>query len=384
MHTKTKTIFMMSGETRLPAELVISTTLALIEQFEANLGLTAQEDVPPTRADAPSPLLLLSASAKTLKAQVTKLSLLTVIAPFTPSAIATSLQSVNDSVLPSLVTATLLATSAIYTSTFVHECKLLTRGTLRDLQVLIKLVEARSRDGKPKEDMSSLKKKDITEATGKIWEDCDDLVKFAEEGVPGFTVRKAKQWLELMKDAVKELQEWDPEDELDENDPFGQASSDEEQFVAAQHTVTESDKADDRATISAGVKDQALKVLSRIPQSIHVVLKQRLEKTKFTPGVTLSRQTRSQLDRILIKTRTVSELIDESAEGMYLGDLELCLKKAGEARAVTIEIVESVLEPFEFIPGNMSQTEESKEDKYIKRALEWVRQVDEAKDLPRR
>ena len=384
MHTKTKTIFMMSGETRLPAELVISTTLALIEQFEANLGLTAQEDVPPTRADAPSPLLLLSASAKTLKAQVTKLSLLTVIAPFTPSAIATSLQSVNDSVLPSLVTATLLATSAIYTSTFVHECKLLTRGTLRDLQVLIKLVEARSRDGKPKEDISNLKKKDITEATGKIWEDCDDLVKFAEEGVPGFTVRKAKQWLELMKDAVKELQEWDPEDELDENDPFGQASSDEEQFVAAQHTVTESDKADDRATISAGVKDQALKVLSRIPQSIHVVLKQRLEKTKFTPGVTLSRQTRSQLDRILIKTRTVSELIDESAEGMYLGDLELCLKKAGEARAVTIEIVESVLEPFEFIPGNMSQTEESKEDKYIKRALEWVRQVDEAKDLPRR
>ncbi|RMZ90912.1 hypothetical protein DV736_g1871, partial [Chaetothyriales sp. CBS 134916] len=341
----------------------LATTLALIDQFAASLLPTGphHHDIPPSSPDAPSPLLLLAAAARSLKAQVTKLSLLTVTTPFTPSAIATTLQAVNDSVLPSLVTATLLVSADAFTASFAKECRAYVQATLRDLKALVVLVESRSSNanhGKttPPDTVTEDRKNRLTETTGRVWQDCDVVVAFADGGIPAFVVSKAKQWLELMKDAVAELQQWDPEEVVDEADLFANVN------------------ANDRATISAGVKDQALKVLSRIPQSVHVVVKQRLETLRQQQ---LSSDVRPRLDPILIHLSSISELIDESAEAMYLGNLELCLKKAGEARAVTIELVENALDGF--IHDQKGKENESQEDKYVKRALDWIRQVETAK-----
>lgn len=353
--------------------MAVTTTIALIEQFLTSLAPDAAHFVPETGAEAPSPLVLLDAAAKSLKAQVTKVSLLTINAPFTPSAVATSLQAVNDSILPSLMTATLLSTPDLFTTSFSKETKGLTRSLLRELLTLVRMVDARSKDGKPTAAVLEPKKREVTEATGRVWEACDSLVRLSEQGVPGFVARKAKQWLELMKDAVKELQEWDPEEEVDD-DLFGEEQSDDDE----PQTVDENkDTTDDRATISAGVKDQALKVLSRIPQSVHVLVKQRLDKFHPPSSIELSATTRKSLEDILTGTRRISDMIDESAEGMYMGDLELCLKKAGEARALTIEIVQAALEPWgEAKSGTDTARSETQEDKFIKRALEWIRQVD--------
>lgn len=353
--------------------IAVTTTIALIEQFLTSLAPDAAHSVPETGAAAPSPLVLLDAAAKSLKAQVTKVSLLTINAPFTPSAVAKSLQALNDSVLPSLVTATLLSTPDLFTTSFSKEVKGLTRSLLRELLTLVRMVDTRSKDGQPSTALPEPKKREVTEATGRVWEACDSLVKLSEQGVPGFVARKAKQWLELMKDAVKELQEWDPEEEVDENDLFGEAPSDDE----PQQVDESKENNDDRATISAGVKDQALKVLSRIPQSVHVLVKQRLDKFHPASSVELSATTRKALEDILSGTRRISDMIDESAEGMYMGDLELCLKKAGEARALTIEIVQVALEPWnEAKSGTDTAPSETQEEKFIKRALEWIRQVD--------
>lgn len=347
--------------------VAILTTIALIEQFGANLAPDAVHQVPQTPADAPSPLVLLEAASKSLKAQVTKVSLLSINTPFTASAVATSLQAVNESVLPSLVTAALLSTPETFTASFSKEIRGLVRSLLRDLLFLARLVDARSRDGQPKTALSNAKKSEITEATGRVWDGCDNLTKLAEHGLPGFVARKAQQWLDLMKDAVKELQDWDPEEDVDD-DLFGDATEDDGE--------PEEDKAEDdnRATISAGVKDQALKVLSRIPQSVHVLVKQRLD--KFHPHVTspLSVDTRKKLEDILSGTRQISDMIDESAEGMYMGDLELCLKKAGEARALTIDIVEIGLKALD--QEAASDKPQTQEDKFVQRALDWIRQVD--------
>ena len=353
--------------------MAIATTLALTEQFLTSLAPDANHTVPETGAEAPSPLVLLDAAAKSLKAQVTKVSLLTINTPFTPSAVATSLQAVNDSVLPSLMTATLLSTPDVFTTSFSKEIKGLTRALLRELLALVRLVEARSKDGRPTAALTEPKKSEVTEATGRVWEACDSLVKLSELGVPGFVARKAKQWLELMKDAVKELQEWDPEEEVDD-DLFGDGASDDDE-EQPQAVDGNKDTADDRATISAGVKDQALKVLSRIPQSVHVLVKQRLEKFRPTVSAELPVATRKTLEDILSGTRRISDMIDESAEGMYMGDLELCLKKAGEARALTIEIVQAALDPLDKTTSGTALSE-TQEDKFIKRALEWIRQVD--------
>lgn len=230
------------------------------------------------------------------------------------------------------------------------------------MQALLRLVQRRSEAQNNKAEISASEKKEFTEATGRVWDGCDKLISLAKEGVPGYVVRKSKQWLEVMKDAVKELEEWDPEEEVDDNDLFGEESSNDEASASADDTAED----DDRAAISAGVKVQALKVLSRIPQSIHVVIKQRLEKRAGAQEPSANEIT--HFGTILKQTRQISELIDESAEGMYLGDLERCLKKAGEARAITIQVVESVAHP--------TSEAETKEDKYVQRALDWIQKVE--------
>ncbi|KAJ9633368.1 hypothetical protein H2204_007085 [Knufia peltigerae] len=346
---------------------ILKTSIALCERFASSLTPGAQIDLPPTNPDSPSPLILADAAAASLKSQVTKLSLLAITTPFTSSAVATCLKPLNESILTSLVTAALLTTPESFTASFSAECRSLTATALRDTQALLQLIETRSQDGNPKAELSEAQKKAFTEATGRVWDDCDKLVRLAKGGLPGYVVRKSKEWLDLMKDAVREFEEWDPAENIDDDDPFGERLSDDE-----EPEDLEEDNESYRIAISAGVKEQALKVLNRIPQSIHVVIKQRLEKMELSNEVSNSQV--KQLDTILKRNRQVSELIDESAEGMYLGDPEICLKKAGEARAVTIEVVESVLKPTS--QHENATSKESKEDRYVQRALEWIQQVD--------
>ena len=362
----------MSATSASSSKAYIATSIALAEQLVESLFPENSVDAPRSGLDSPSPLLLLSAAAKNLKAQVTKLSLLTVTTPYTPSAVATCLRPITESILPSLATAALLCTADLYNSAFVNEVRSVCRFALSELLLLLKCVRARDGDGSRKKALSTSHKNEITGQAGRVWEKCDELVRFAEDGLPGFVVRKSKQWLELMKDAVKELQDWDPEEEVDPDDLFGDAVSEDGIPGKQDHEPAEDEPPDDRATISAGVKEQVLKVLTRIPQSVHVVIKQRLEKLDATSKDTLPPNLRAGLEMAVTKIRSVSESIDESAEAMYMGDPELCLKKAGEARAVTIEIIGAFTRP-PFRPAE--RTDETPEDKYIARAELWIQQV---------
>ena len=151
---------------------------------------------------------------------------------------------------------------------------------------------------------------------------------------------------------------------------FGDRYSD----PGSENEKSASDGTSVTATIKAGVKSEALKVLARIPQSVHVVIKQRLE--RLPPIHDLSSKQKAAIEQMLRYHRQVSECIDESAESIYMGDLEGCLKKAGEARQITISIVEAVYPPWYNVPHQAPKSQESKEDRYIHRALDWIRQVD--------
>jgi len=351
---------------------VLRTSLALVDQFLQSLATThVSRDQAGASGSHPSPLLLFKAAAEGLKASTTKLSLLSITSPFTGTAVTSLIKPLNNSILPSLVTAALLVTPANFTDSFAQEIIRLARGTIVELRSLLELIERRAKDGQPKSEPRKEDKQNITEATGRVWESCDAIVKFSSDGVPGFVVKKAEQWLALMKDAVQELQEWDPEEDVDE-DIFGDVGSDDEDG----DKLTEKTKDSDQATIAAGVKEQALKVLSRIPQSIHVVVKQRLAKMPAalrSGEQELSSEQRVILNNVTRDVRLISECIDESAEAMYMGDPELCLKKAGEARALTINVVEMAVPPWQ---TRTNMQEETKEDGFLKKALLWIQQVD--------
>jgi hypothetical protein len=341
----------------------LSTTLHLISQFSAALSTPPSELQPGT---AQNPLALLTASSAALKQNVTRLSLLTLTPPFTPTAVGPLLNALNTSILPSLVTASHLITPAAYTTAFSAEAASLTKQCLSDLKGLLELTGSRGRS--PIKTVSGIEKNALTQATGQIWARCDSLAAFAEGGLSGFMTQRVGQWLALMRDAVAELEDWDPEEEVGD-DPFGLDPFDGNNEKDETPKTDDSGETGNRAILQAGVKTEVLKVLTRIPQSVHVVIKQRLGPAHLPPSEQLSPTQRLTLDAIVSQTRKISEAIDESAEAMYMGDLERCLKLAGEARSLAIGVVENVRDPW--IPAGS----ESKEDVYILRALEWIRRV---------
>ena len=352
----------------------LSTTLHLISQFSGALSAAPTH---PQSSTTHSPLPLLKASSTALKQNVTRLSLLTLTPPFATAAVGPLLNALNTSILPSLVTASHLITPATYTKAFSTEAASLTAQCLSDLKALVELISQHA-TSPPAKKVSTTEKNAVTQATGQVWARCDALTAFADGGLAGFMTQRVGQWLELMRDAVKELEDWDPEEEVGD-DPFGIDDSfdneDEDEKDDSTPAPEENTNNADRAILQAGVKAEALKVLTRIPQSIHVVLKQRLSPSHLLPAANLSPAQRSTLDTIVTRTRKISESIDESAEAMYMGDLERCLKMAGEARSLAISVVESVQEPWKTTSSAGGGLETSREDVYIKRALYWIRQV---------
>jgi Grap2 and cyclin-D-interacting len=396
----------------------LTTTLDLLDQFTNALNSQPADDPAPP-PDSPSPLPLLSTCAATLRAQTTKLSLLIIIPPFTPSAISTVLTSLNNAILPSLLTATLLLTPSSSTKSYSAEAISLTKATFRDLKDLAHLVATRSQDENLNVEATSPRKSAVTERTGKIWEDCDELKKLADDGIAGFVVKKAEQYLELIKDAVKEIEEWDPEadDSDDDDDAFfiddrttsPPPPNNQDQPLTPPPTSNEKSSIQEITL----VKSTLLKTLHRIPQSLHVVIAQRLK--KGLPLLPLAQATTTAttkkylhtLNHLLTKISQTSACIDDVAARLYTHDALGALLTTEKARSYVVEIVTAVLDgweeewttssPAELVgekedeiggrgggdgggrggaaTGAGQKKTETKEDRYIARALAWINAV---------
>jgi hypothetical protein len=396
----------MSEHQSLPASnehtlsVTLTTTFALIDQFSTSITQSSNQSNLPAREHSPSsthsPLPLLSASAASLKAQSTKLSLLTLTPPFTPSAVSTVLSALNSSVLPSLLTAALLVTNEEnkYTVSFSAEVRSLVRATLRDLHTLVSCVERRSKFGDPKDQLDEEQKSNVTEAVGRVWESCDELIALADGDIGAFIVKKAEMWLGLIKDAVEELGEWDPE----EDGVDGLFGEDAQKDDNAGKETEEDSAAAERA------KACAMKVLTRVPQSLHVVVKQRLRKWNWNStgskdssdgdanyiGWSASpddadyqrRDQGTTVDHVLRGMQHVSETVDEMAEALYMGELNRSGRLVKEVWKATLEVVEIVKSPMQGhakrgngdgVAGGHTETNE---DKYIRRALDWIKLVE--------
>ena len=284
------------------------------------------------------------------------------------------LNALIDSVLPSLVTASLLTNAETYTASFSAEVRNVVASTLRDSRTLLGLVEKRGGDGSPNLAVDGGRKQAITEATGRVWELCDELVWLGTKGLGGFVARKAEMWLGLIRDAVEEIEEWDPEDDEHEDGGGGLLGGDEEEEDDDDDDDDDHDQTGEEENNKVDMteaKTGALKVLSRIPQSIHVIVKQRLHKG-FPQTHNLSNGQRETVTVALGVVKSISECVDEVAEALYTSDIELCRVKVEEARMLTIQLVEAVLKPWDASPSAI----ETREDVSVKRALDWIRPVE--------
>ncbi|GAB1316204.1 hypothetical protein MFIFM68171_06414 [Madurella fahalii] len=234
---------------------VIDNALTLISQLEAVVSsiasqnyqghvTTYSEAAPVTKqlaAASNGPLDALSVahdSATLIKAHATKISLLIINEPFTPTAIAKVLRELVAAPVPSMAAAVELCTAERYTRAIQQDLAWQAGRVLKELTELLSRIP---RDGKV---LSNAKKNATAGAaggrgsiatTGVLWSACDDVMAFAKRGFAGNLVYKVEQQKDTLKDVMEELKEWG---EVTEGDGDDQDDVDEEDGGVAQVTAT--------------------------------------------------------------------------------------------------------------------------------------------------
>ncbi|KAK4112902.1 hypothetical protein N656DRAFT_753009 [Canariomyces notabilis] len=216
-----------------------ASAITLLSQLEAavsriasqnNLAATATVTEKPTAANTNNPpvdaLSLAHDSASLIKAHATKISLLIINEPFTPTAITKVLRELVAAPVPSLAAAVEGCTPERYTSTIQQDLAWRASRVLRELKELVTRIPT---DGKVLSDA----KKNVSAAgrgsiatTGVLWSACDDVTTFAKRGFGGNLVYKVDQLRDTLKDVMEELKEWGEETEAEDDDDDDEGEDD--------------------------------------------------------------------------------------------------------------------------------------------------------------
>ncbi|KAJ0422572.1 hypothetical protein BJY00DRAFT_70368 [Aspergillus carlsbadensis] len=362
----------MSGKLKT----TLTTTLTLVEQFQSTLSRTNARQPTPTTTDEQTkdldPLALLTISATALKSYVTKLSLLTLTSPFTASAVATSLSTLNESVLPSLVTAALLVTPESHTAAFQSEIRILASTALKELFLLVKEVQVVAEDKASKKGLDQSEKDPVTLAAGRAWDACDTLIDVATKGVVGFVVRRAEEYRALVRDAVEEIEAWDPDEEGDEFfDELLDGDAGEDK-AGDDSDDLEDDEDDEKGSAALHErKKDALRMLKPIAQIYPAIITNRLKKAP----IPLPPSATKVLETLMKNLQQIPEHIDEVAGALYEDDLDKYTSQVAKTKVCASKAINLVA-----LPWSVEQSSgdiETEGDKFTTWSKTWLKVVSE-------
>ncbi|GAB1738529.1 hypothetical protein NU219Hw_g3335t1 [Hortaea werneckii] len=211
---------------------LITATLTQLNTYTTLLNpSTPQPDLPTTTTvvEPPNPLHLLRDTAKLIKAHVTKLSLLAINKPFTPSAVRKVLAELKASCIPALMSGCQICTQSSSSSQqggggvgkwsemMGREVQARTRRVVRELESLVReLGEINGGDGGRRNgSVRGGRGGDSLRSTGVVWESCDAVIELETMGIGGLAVVKAGQYRDTIRDAIEELREWKEGEDLD-------------------------------------------------------------------------------------------------------------------------------------------------------------------------
>jgi hypothetical protein len=357
---------------------VLNTTLTLIGQFQNALGTQPTAAAAEAAAQDAEALPLLTASSSALKAQVTKLSLLAITSPFTQSAICTVLRDLNESVLPSIVTAALLVTPAQHTKAFNSEVIALVKTTLAELLNLVSEVkrvgdrkDQEKKDNKKENDLSKAEKDVVTIATGRVWDACDTVTDVANKGVVGFVMRRVEQWRDLVRDAVEEIEDWDPEEDGDEffDELLGDDGKEGEDKKDSDDD--EDDEDGDETAALQEHKKSTIRFLKPVVQVYPAIINNRLKNAGNAP---LSSQSGvKKLEALMLNLQAIPDHVDEAAGGLYEADFDKSGQYLQKTRNCAKKAVDLVTSPWAAAAGS----EDAPADKFTTWSKTWLKVIDE-------
>ncbi|KAK3316634.1 hypothetical protein B0H66DRAFT_561777 [Apodospora peruviana] len=222
---------------------VVSNTVALITQLETVIAefasqkqKTNNDNVVATATTTPAPdaLSLAHDSVVLIKAHATKISLLIINDPFTPTAIVKVLRDLTASPLPALVSAVQLCAAETYTKTIQRDLAWQSGRVLRELKDLVSRIPSDGKilkGDKKTASAGSAAGKGSLAATGTLWAACDEVAAFAKRGYAGNLVRKVEQFRDTLKDVMEELKEWGEETGDDEDGDEEEDDGDDDEEV---------------------------------------------------------------------------------------------------------------------------------------------------------
>ncbi|KAF4953051.1 hypothetical protein FGADI_6321 [Fusarium gaditjirri] len=313
-------------ESRKALATLIATATTLLEQLQSTLTTIQRNPLTPTTPSS-SPettsinaLSLARDTSLLIRAHSTKISLLIINEPFTPSAISTVIRELIKGPIPGLATAAQACTPDLYTSVVRKELAYRCQKVLVELWGLLKRVPD---DGKVIPAVGRDGSKGSLVLTGKLWSACDEVVKLADLGVGGFYVRKAEEWRDMLKDVMEELKEWGEEEE-DEDDVDGLADD------MNNASLTEQEMVDDLMNSSSAIpKSDPDKIRPRLDSTLKrlrmlVLLCQAISKRRFKklPKDTTTGDIPSRLDKTADILETWRDKFEDLAAAFYELDAE--------------------------------------------------------------
>jgi len=322
----------------------IHSTSSLIATFQSSLNSSTAPAAP--IPNPPHPLRLLHDASSLLKAQTTKLSLLILNKPFTPSAISTIITSISSQCLPALMSALELCRPEQYTSFLREHLKGQVARILREMRLLLESIPSEEADAGEKEGRSTLAN------TGVLWEVCDALVSLANDGMVQLAAQKAESYHALLRDAIAELEEWDPDDEEDD-DGFGNSESSESDGEQSGDTASPPIATLTAMTLTppptpTPIRRLHLKTLStlRLIRLLYPALKKRRIQTfppinsSTTPSALPSSRQVAAFDALLNRLQDFSEAADALAGSLYGHDEDGVERELEDLERMAISCVE--------------------------------------------
>ncbi|WPH02872.1 Hypothetical protein R9X50_00574000 [Acrodontium crateriforme] len=336
---------------------LLTSTIALLAQFSPTPTLTTQP--PPQIPNAPNPLHVLRDAGTLLKAHTTKLSLLAITKPFTPSAIITVLKDLSGTCIPALKSAEQICSHQAretWGAIMSAEVQKRVARTFRELEALLSEIKSLNNGTAIKGRGEGLG------STGVVWEACDALIALDGLGIAGLAVEKAEMYRDTIKDAITELQEWrdgedvdheghedDLVDEFDE-DVHGDDDSFDDLFNAANSMPK------DNPELKALV-DEADGKLKKIVLLYNALIKRRVK--TFKSG-DIPEKNVAALDDLIEKLKNVPNLVDELVGSFY--DLDEDNAK---------ETLKSCVDEAKTAAGKVDQNWEAKEDEFTNWHKKW-------------
>ena len=252
----------------------------------------------------------------------------------------------------------------MHTKAFRAEVESQVKTALREVLALLKEVQtvAGKKDAatSPSE-LSQTEKDAVTVAAGRVWDVCDALVDIAAKGVVGFVVRRVEEWRDLVRDAVEEIEEWDPDEEGDEF--FDEILSDK-----GDDDDDDGDDEDNENESNAALhehKKTSVRILKPVAQIYPAIVKHRLGSVPE-----LSSSLAGKLELLMQSLQHIPGLIDEVAGALYEENTEKCVQYLVRVRKCANKVMLSVE-----MPWNADGS--STEDKFTAWSRTWLKVMDE-------